>query len=105
MKQSYSMVYDLNRQMMDEYRKRGNQHKDLVDALKAINSMIQLAADLRGACFQGEWPSPCVHLNLSSWESKDSYCIKLSKCHQVKSTTRSDQNNRIVSVVNIAALC
>lgn len=44
---SYNVVNDLNRQMMDEYRKRSIQHKDLVDSLKAVNGLINASAELR----------------------------------------------------------
>lgn len=47
MKKMYGSLYDLNRELIGEYMKRSNNHNELLSALKAVNIMIQKAANLR----------------------------------------------------------
>ncbi|KAJ3286405.1 Bardet-Biedl syndrome 2 protein [Borealophlyctis nickersoniae] len=48
MKESYSIVYDMNRDLMAEHVKRTVNHTRLVESLKSVNAIIQKAANLRG---------------------------------------------------------
>lgn len=48
-KQVYGTLYEVNRELIAEYRKRENNHTALLAALKEMNQMIQLSANLRGA--------------------------------------------------------
>jgi len=48
MKQYYLELNNRNRKLLQEYKIRSQNHKDLVDALKQINVIIQKAANLRG---------------------------------------------------------
>ncbi|KAF4043827.1 Ciliary BBSome complex subunit 2 [Phytophthora infestans] len=47
MRRFYSELFSLNNQLLGEYTKRSTNHQALLDALKEVNSMIQLAARLR----------------------------------------------------------
>ena len=47
MRRYYSELFTLNNQLMGEYTKRSTNHQALLDALKEVNNMIQLAARLR----------------------------------------------------------
>ncbi|CEG36210.1 bardet-biedl syndrome 2 protein homolog [Plasmopara halstedii] len=47
MRQFYSELFSLNNQLLGEYTKRSTNHQVLLDALKEVNNMIQLAARLR----------------------------------------------------------
>lgn len=47
MRRYYSELFTLNNQLLGEYTKRSTNHQALLDALKDVNSMIQLAARLR----------------------------------------------------------
>ncbi|KAH9150352.1 hypothetical protein AeRB84_006779 [Aphanomyces euteiches] len=47
MRSFYSELFTLNNQLLGEYTKRATNHQALLDALKDVNSMIQLAARLR----------------------------------------------------------
>ncbi|KAF0683990.1 Aste57867_24071 [Aphanomyces stellatus] len=47
MRSFYSELFSLNNQLLGEYTKRATNHQALLDALKEVNSMIQLAARLR----------------------------------------------------------
>ncbi|DBA02908.1 TPA: hypothetical protein N0F65_005935 [Lagenidium giganteum] len=47
MRRFYSELFTLNNQLLGEYTKRSTNHQALLDALKEVNSMIQLAARLR----------------------------------------------------------
>ena len=47
MRQYYSELFTLNNQLLSEYTKRSTNQQALLDALKEVNSMIQLAARLR----------------------------------------------------------
>uniref|UniRef100_K3WPT3 Bardet-Biedl syndrome 2 protein homolog n=1 Tax=Globisporangium ultimum (strain ATCC 200006 / CBS 805.95 / DAOM BR144) TaxID=431595 RepID=K3WPT3_GLOUD len=47
MRRYYSELFTLNNQLLGEYTKRSTNHQALLDALKEVNSMIQLAARLR----------------------------------------------------------
>ena len=47
MRESYNELYRLNKDLMNEYIKRSNNHNELLNALKEVNQMIQKAARLR----------------------------------------------------------
>lgn len=47
MTKMYSALFDLNRELIGEYRKRANNHQELLKTLKDVNQMIQKAARLR----------------------------------------------------------
>ena len=47
MRRYYSELFTLNNQLLGEYTKRSTNHQALLDALKDVNAMIQLAARLR----------------------------------------------------------
>lgn len=47
MSKMYSALFDLNRELIGEYRKRTNNHQELLKTLKDVNQMIQKAARLR----------------------------------------------------------
>ena len=42
-----SQLYDINRDLVSQYRIRCNNHKELMDTLKEVNQIIQKAARLR----------------------------------------------------------
>lgn len=48
MKQNYLELNNRNRELLQEYQIRFQNHNDLVGALKQINVIIQKAANLRG---------------------------------------------------------
>lgn len=47
MSTAYSNLYELNQELIGEYRKRANNHKELLKSLKEVNQMIQKASRLR----------------------------------------------------------
>ncbi|OQR96281.1 bardet-Biedl syndrome 2 protein [Achlya hypogyna] len=47
MRSYYAELFTLNNQLLAEYTKRSTNHQALLDALKEVNNMIQLAARLR----------------------------------------------------------
>ncbi|RLN51374.1 hypothetical protein BBJ29_000638 [Phytophthora kernoviae] len=47
MRRFYSELFSLNNQLLGEYTKRSTNHQALLDSLKEVNNMIQLAARLR----------------------------------------------------------
>lgn len=47
MAKMYSQLYDLNKELIGEYKKRANNHAELLKTLKDVNQMIQKAARLR----------------------------------------------------------
>lgn len=48
MKKRYVELYDLNRDLINEYKIRSNNHSALLARLKAVNQAIQRAGRLRG---------------------------------------------------------
>lgn len=48
MKTRYSELYDLNRDLINQYKIRCNNHTELLNNLKAVNQAIQRAGRLRG---------------------------------------------------------
>ena len=42
-----SQLYDINRDLVSQYKIRCNNHKELMDTLKEVNQVIQKAARLR----------------------------------------------------------
>lgn len=48
MKKRYIELYDLNRDLINEYKIRSNNHNALLTRLKAVNQAIQRAGRLRG---------------------------------------------------------
>ena len=47
MKKMYGDLYEVNRELIGEYLKRANNHQELLNALKEVNTMIQKAGKLR----------------------------------------------------------
>lgn len=47
MKRMYSQLYELNQDLMDEYKKRANNRAELVKNLQVVNQMIQKTSKLR----------------------------------------------------------
>ena len=50
MKKGYMELYDLNRDLINGYKIRSNNHQELLNCLKQVNVMIQRAGKLRGKC-------------------------------------------------------
>lgn len=50
MKARYIELYDLNRDLINQYKIRCNNHTELLNNLKAVNQAIQRAGRLRGKC-------------------------------------------------------
>lgn len=50
MKTRYIELYDLNRDLINQYKIRCNNHTELLNNLKAVNQAIQRAGRLRGKC-------------------------------------------------------
>lgn len=50
MKARYVELYDLNRDLINQYKIRCNNHTELLNNLKAVNQAIQRAGRLRGEC-------------------------------------------------------
>lgn len=50
MKKRYIELYNLNRDLINEYKIRSNNHNALLTRLKAVNQAIQRAGRLRGRC-------------------------------------------------------
>lgn len=48
MKKRYRELYDLNRDLINEYKIRSNNHSALLACLKSVNQAIQRAGRLRG---------------------------------------------------------
>lgn len=48
MKKRYRELYDLNRDLIKEYKIRSNNHNTLLACLKSVNQAIQRAGKLRG---------------------------------------------------------
>lgn len=48
MKTRYNELYDLNRDLINQYKIRCNNHTELLNNLKAVNQAIQRAGRLRG---------------------------------------------------------
>ena len=48
MKKRYIELYDLNRDLINEYKIRSNNHNALLACLKSVNQAIQRAGRLRG---------------------------------------------------------
>lgn len=59
MRQAYSQLYTLNRELLGEYSKRANNHEQLLAALKEVNHMIQKAARLRVGAPKSRIVSAC----------------------------------------------
>ena len=54
MKSRYIELYDLNRDLINQYKIRCNNHTELLNNLKAVNQAIQRAGRLRGKCVRLE---------------------------------------------------
>lgn len=48
MKNRYMELYDLNKDLLNGYKIRSNNHTELLGSLKAVNQAIQRAGRLRG---------------------------------------------------------
>ncbi len=62
MKKRYIELYDLNRDLINEYKIRSNNHNALLARLKSVNQAIQRAGRLRG-----EWIFLRRHICCSQW--------------------------------------
>lgn len=62
MKKRYIELYDLNRDLINEYKIRSNNHNALLARLKSVNQAIQRAGRLRG-----EWIFLRRHICGSQW--------------------------------------
>ncbi|GAB5362786.1 hypothetical protein AAMO2058_000828500 [Amorphochlora amoebiformis] len=51
-KSMYAKLFELNQDLIDEYKKRANNHAELLKHLKVVNVMIQKAAKLRTGKFK-----------------------------------------------------
>lgn len=63
MKTRYIELYDLNRDLISQYKIRCNNHTELLNNLKAVNQAIQRAGQLRGKCvcvFEGNVDSGTI---------------------------------------------
>lgn len=47
MKKLYTNLFEINRDLIMEYKKRENNHNGLLESLKLVNQMVQRAARLR----------------------------------------------------------
>ena len=56
MRENYQELQQLNEELIGEYTKRANNHEQLLLRLKAVNEVIQKAANLR----HGKPKSACV---------------------------------------------
>lgn len=57
MKKRYRELYDLNRDLIKEYKIRSNNHNTLLACLKSVNQAIQRAGKLRGKTPDVQAPS------------------------------------------------
>ena len=48
MRRGYMELYDLNRDLVNGYKIRCNNHTELLSCLKMVNQIIQRAGNLRG---------------------------------------------------------
>lgn len=53
MKKRYMELYDLNKDLLSQYKIRCSNHSELLNNLKAINQAIQRAGHLRGRFQRG----------------------------------------------------
>lgn len=67
MKKRYRELYDLNRDLIKEYKIRSNNHNTLLACLKSVNQAIQRAGKLRGN-------TRGVPASLEARTSKDADC-------------------------------
>jgi len=59
MKRMYAQLYELNLELIGEYKKRANNHAELLKHLKVVNTMIQKAAHLRTGRFKSQVVQEC----------------------------------------------
>ncbi|KAG8458569.1 hypothetical protein KFE25_003104 [Diacronema lutheri] len=59
MRKAYTQLHALNQELIGEYRKRTNNHDQLLEALKEVNHMIQKAARLRAGQAKGRIVASC----------------------------------------------
>jgi len=59
MNQTYMELYKLNQETINAYNIRAANHKDLLQGLKAVNSMIQCAARLRRGTHKSKVVAAC----------------------------------------------
>lgn len=62
MKKRYRELYDLNRDLIKEYKIRSNNHNTLLACLKSVNQAIQRAGRLRGKSLCVQSGLCCVSL-------------------------------------------
>ena len=51
MRRGYMELFDLNRDLINGYKIRCNNHQELLSCLKQVNQMIQKAGNLRGKVY------------------------------------------------------
>lgn len=59
MKRMYAQLYELNLELIGEYKKRANNHAELLKHLKVVNQMIQRASKLRFGKHKSEVVAAC----------------------------------------------
>lgn len=72
MKKRYRELYDLNRDLINEYKIRSNNHNALLACLKSVNQAIQRAGRLRGKLCQ-----VTVYVRTESFVSKREKTIRV----------------------------
>ena len=55
----YSELYDMNLELLGEYKKRATNHELLLNSLREVNKMIQKAARLRMGSHKSQVISAC----------------------------------------------
>ena len=56
MRRGYMELYDLNRDLVNGYKIRCNNHTELINCMKMVNQIIQRAGNLRGMLEQNLGP-------------------------------------------------
>jgi len=59
MKENYTGLWNVNHELLAEYKKRHANHTELLDCLKEVNQMIQKAARLRVGTAKAQVVSAC----------------------------------------------
>ena len=60
MRKGYMELFDLNRDLINGYTIRCNNHQELLSCLKQVNQIIQRAGRLRGRWQQNVYVCVCV---------------------------------------------
>lgn len=94
MKQHYRNLYALNCDLLNEYKKRENNHRELVARLKEVNQVIQKAAKLRGTSF-GPVLSLCDRCAVGSASSR-----VVTECRKA---LKEDNCNALLKVIAVGS--